>query len=211
MRHVRPQASREHPLVAADRVEHPHDSGGPLVAGGPAAEQRGELRIGGAADETDRPRVGDLGQERPQREHDGGLAASRQGEHGRAVGLPAQVRLRGHPDDDVTRELGGLRDGEFGGRPDDFALALRSFLEAHLGPREPEMVELLGIDLGELLGVEAGAQIARGRGGSLGRIVPAAEGHDEHRPSQPRGHGVNGQGISRHRGFAPPRLIASLS
>src|SRR5438046_6707618 len=66
-----------------------------------------------------------------------------------------------------------------------------------------EMVELLGIDLGELLGVEGGGEVARGGRRGLARVVPAAERHDEHGPSPAVGQRVDGE----HR--QPPRRAES--
>src|SRR5439155_6596963 len=202
-RDVRPEARRRESPLAGDHVQHAGDPGGALVLGRPDAEPGGELRVGGAAGEADGARVRDFGEECTERQHHRRLAPARELEDGTAIGLPPEVRLGRDADDEVARELGPLGDGELGRGPDDLTFRLGPRLEADVRPREAEMVELLGIDLGELLGVEGGGEVARGGRRGLGRVVPAAERHDEHGPSPAVGQRVDGE----HR--QPPRRAES--
>ena len=107
VRDVGPEAGRGDPLLAARRVEHADDAGGPLVARGPHAQPRRQLGIGGAAADAHRPRVRNLGQQRAQREDQGGVAPAGQLQHGGAVGPPLEVRLGRHADDEVARQITG--------------------------------------------------------------------------------------------------------
>jgi hypothetical protein len=138
-----------------------------------------------------------LGQQRSERQDQADLAGSGQLQNQVAVGLPAQVGLDGHPDDHVPGKLRGLGDGEFGGRPGDLALRLRARLEAHVWPGQAEVVELLGVDLGEFLGVKGRTQVPDRRGRRLGGVVPAPKRHDQDRPAKPGRAGVYFQGIHR--------------
>src|SRR5262249_9226436 len=115
----------------------------------------------------------------------------------RAVRLPLQVWLGGYADDQIALERSRLRNRELGGRPDDFALRLPSGLEAHGGPRQPGMVEVLRIDFGKLPRVERGGQVPGRRRRRLGRVVPAAEGRDENGPTQSGRLRVNREGTHR--------------
>src|SRR6266849_4880160 len=94
------------------------------------------------------------------------------------------MRLDGDANDDVARQLGHLGDREFGGRPGNLAFRVGTWLEANVRPRETEVIELLGIDLGELFGVERRAQVANRRRRRFRRVVPAAERHDQDRPAK---------------------------
>src|SRR5207237_5477088 len=102
----------------------------------------------------------DLGQEGAEHDHERDLAALRELEDGRAVAAPLEVRLAGYGDDEVAREPGRARDREVGRGPHDLALRLRARLVAHVRAREAEVVELFGIDLGELFGAAGRAQLA---------------------------------------------------
>jgi hypothetical protein len=64
------------------------------------------------------------------------------------------MRLDRDPDDDVAGEIGPLGDRELGGRPGDLPLGLGAWFEADIRPGQAEVVELLGVDLSELVGVE---------------------------------------------------------
>ena len=136
-----------------------------------------------------------LGQQRPERQDQSDLTAPGEIEHQIAVGLPAQMRLDGDPHDDVARQIRSLGDREFGGRPGDLTLRVGARLEADIGPGEAEVIELLGVDLGELLGVKRGAQIPHRGRRRLGCVVPAAERHDQDRPTQTLRPGVDFQGV----------------
>ena len=184
VRHVRPQAGRRHARLAAEGVEHAHDAGRALVARRPEAQARGQLGIVGAARQPDGPGVGHLGEQRAQGEDQRGPGAPGQLEHRRAVGAPLEMRLDGDPDDDVALELGGLGEGELGGRPDDLALGPGAGLEAHVGAGEAEVVKLFRVDAGERPRRPELAQVAGGGGGGLGRVVPARERHDDDGPAQ---------------------------
>src|SRR5690606_10151561 len=55
-------------------------------------------------------------------------------------------------------------------------------VELHSGPGRGEVVELLGIDVGDDPGVPLVVEVGDGRGGGVARVVPALERRDEHRP-----------------------------
>jgi len=128
-----------------------------------------------------------LGQQRPERQDERHLAPARELENRAAVGLPAQVWLDGHAQDDVARQRRSLADRELRGRPRDLTLGLRAGLEANVRSGEAEVVELLGIDLGELLGPEGRAQVAHGGCRRFGGVVPAAKRHDQDGPAEALG------------------------
>jgi len=94
------------------------------------------------------------------------------------------------------------------GRSGDCAMenSVRAGLEAHVGTGEAEVIELLGVDLGELLGVDGRGEIACGRGGGFGRVVPAREGHDQNRSPEALRHRVN---LQRVHSWTPPRTLTS--
>jgi hypothetical protein len=97
------------------------------------------------------------------------------------------MRLDGHAHDHVAIEIRGLGQGELGGGPDDLTLGLGARLEADIGARKPEVVELLGIDARDGARWPDLREIAgRGRGG-LGGVVPAGESHDDERAPQALG------------------------
>jgi hypothetical protein len=100
-----------------------------------------------------------------------------------------------HAHDDVASERRRLGDRELGRRPRDLALRVRARLEADVGPGKAEVVELLGVDLGELLGPERRAKVAHRGRRRLGRIVPAAERHDQDRPAEALRTRVDRQGV----------------
>src|SRR5207237_1098253 len=93
-----------------------------------------------------RPGVQQLGQQRAERQNQGGARPPGQIEDRAAVGAPLQVRLDGYPDDEIAVEAGRAREGEIRGRPDDLPLVSGFRLEAHEGPRQTEMIELFRVD-----------------------------------------------------------------
>src|SRR5262249_25012906 len=114
-----------------------------------------------------------------------------------AVGLPSQVRLDGDPHDDVPVQIRSSGQGELGSRPRDLAFGLGAWLEADLRPGEAEVIELLGIDFGELLGSQGRSKVPHGRRRRLGGVVPAGKGHYQYRPPQALRTGVDFQRIHR--------------
>ena len=146
-------------------------------------------------------------QEGAEGQHQAHLAATGELEHGPAVRLPAQVRLGRDPDDQVAVEVARAGDGELHGRPHDLALGLRAGPEPDVGTGLAEVVEGLGVDLGELLGAEGRRQVAGRRRRRLGGVVPAAERGDEDRPTQARGQRVDGERVHRLLGV----FLASLT
>ncbi len=71
---------------------------------------------------------------------------------------------------------------DLGGRPDDLAQAV--VVESHVGPRGGEVVELLGVDVGDLLEVPPVDEVAGGGAGGVAGVVPALEGGDDDRRLQ---------------------------
>ena len=69
VRDRRPQAGRRQPRLLAGGVEHADDPGRPLVGGGRQPEPRDERGIGGQTGDRDRPRVGNVGEQRAERHH----------------------------------------------------------------------------------------------------------------------------------------------
>jgi hypothetical protein len=92
--------------------------------------------------------------------------------------------LDGDADDDVALELGRLGQGELGGGPDDLTLGSRAGLEAHVRPREAEVVKIFRVDAREGAGGPQLAQVPGGGAGGLGRVVPAGERHDDDGPAE---------------------------
>jgi hypothetical protein len=97
------------------------------------------------------------------------------------------MRLDGHAHDDVPRQGRCLADREVGRRPGDLTIGLRAGLEADVRPGEAEVVELLGIDLGEFLGPEGRTQVAHGGRRRFRGVVPAAKRHDQDGPAEALG------------------------
>src|SRR5262249_31291024 len=80
-----------------------------------------------------------------------------------------------------------------------------ALLDRYLGPARGEVVELLGIDLGERRGGERTRDPARRRAGRLPRIVPAFEGEHQRRLAQDGPH-LEAQRVGGHlRSFAAAR------
>ena len=209
MRHVGPEAHRGQVPIAAERVQHAHDPGRALVARGAQAEPAGQLRIRGAADQPHGLRVRDLGEQGAQGHDERHVAHPRQLEHGVAVRPPPQVRLGSDAHDEIAREIGRLGDRELRDRPDHLPLRLGAGLEAHVRAGQPEVVELLRVDLRELLPGERCGQVARRRRRRLRRVVPAGERQQHDGPAEGRGHRVDFQWVHRRR--KPPGGLLSLA
>jgi hypothetical protein len=128
--------------------------------------------------------VGDLGDERAQRDHH--LDPERIGGGGDRLreGAPAQVGLGAVEEDEVAVGAGDADGDEVVLRPLD--LAGLAFAEDDGRPRRLEVEVLLGVDLGDLLGVEAVDDRRQRGGGRRGGVVPAAEGADQDRRAELR-------------------------
>src|SRR5262249_16682879 len=77
------------------------------------------------------------------------------------------------------------------------ALRLGARFEADIGPREAKVIELFGVDLGELLGVKRGAQVPDRGGRRFGRVIPTAERHDQDGPAKTLWTGAHFQSVHR--------------
>src|SRR5262249_7273022 len=97
--------------------------------------------------------------------------------------------------------VGRLGDRKLCRRPHDLTLRLRANLETDVGAGEAEVIELLGIDLGELFRVDGSGQVAGGRGRGLSRVVPACESHDPDKSPEVLRHRVN---LQRVHSWTPP-------
>src|SRR6266508_1097750 len=134
------------------------------------------LVVRGAPDHRHRPGVGDVGQERPQRDQPFGLERPAEVHDGRPEGPPPHVRLGAREQHDVPPLHPGVV--ELAGRPfDDPGHPVH---EADRGPADLEVEELLGVDAGERGGLPGLLEVARGRARGLAGVVPAPErGHQD--------------------------------
>ena len=89
-----------------------------------------------------------------------------------------QPNPRTEPGHDVAVAAGKLAERELILWPADRAPVV---LDADLGPGFGEVVEHLGIDVGERLDLAVIAEVADGRTRRIAGVVPALEGDDEHR------------------------------
>ena len=129
------------------------DPGRPLVAGALQVELFDQLLVGGEAGDRHRQGVGDLGDQRAEGDHH--LDPERVGGGGDRLreGAPAQVRLGAVEQDQVALGAGHPDRDQVVLRPVDLArLALG---EDDRRPRRLEVEEVLGVDPGDRLRVEA--------------------------------------------------------
>ena len=132
-----------------------------------------------------REAVRHVGQQRAQREDELHAERLRQIGDDRGEGAPAHRGLRAAEEHQIAGRARNPRDEDLDRGPDDLAGLPGD--EPHLGTHALEVVELLGIDLGEARRPERAAQEGQRRGGGVARVVPAGESADQGRGSQPVG------------------------
>jgi hypothetical protein len=126
--------------------------------------------------------VGDVGEQRAERHHQLGAEHLGELDHELAERPPPKRRLRARHQDQVA---GSARDADLeqlDGRPHDLARLAVDELDPR--PGRLEVVELLGVDRGESLGVQRRADELDRAGGGVSRIVPALEPADQCRGPQ---------------------------
>jgi len=160
-------------------VQDADNPGRPLVVGARQVKPLDQLLIGGDPGYRHRHRVGDLGDQRAERDdhldaHPVGRAGDQVGE-----GAPAQVRLGAVEQDQIA--LGPRRTSGKQRVLGPLDVARLALGESDRWTVRLEVEELLRVDLGHHLRVERrGDRAERGRCGGR-RIVPAAESADEDR------------------------------
>ena len=124
----------------------------------------------------------DVGEERTEREEELDPELLADVDDLGAERAPLQARLDTEEHDHVALAARDRRRVQLVGGPDD--LARQAVGEAHLRTRGREVVELLGVDLGELAGRPVVAQKARRRGRGVGGVVPTLERGHQNRSFQ---------------------------
>ena len=125
-----------------------------------------------------------LGEQRAERDDESHVVLAGDGHDLLAERAPPQLRLGADQEDDVAFAAGHGRGRHRRRRPHD--LALHAFVETHLRTGRREVEEVLGIELGEDLGVPPlGQEPGRERRGLAG-VVPSFEAGDQHRMAQVR-------------------------
>jgi len=150
-----------------------------------------QLRVGGESGDRHRQGVGDLGDERPHGDHHLGAERVGGGRDRLREGAPAQVGLGAVEQDEVAFGAGNSDGDQVVARPLD--LARLALAEDDRRPRRLEVEVVLGVELGDRLGVEGVGDGAERRRGGPGGVVPAAKGADEDRRAQLRDLAVPGQ------------------
>ena len=152
-------------------LEHAHDPGGTFVLRSLELEALHHGVVGRRADQRHRARVGDVGEQRTERERHAHLESIGDSDELLAEEPPAEGGLGSEHEQHVGT---GQRDRpDAHGGPHDRSVMI--LVEAHLRADRGEIGEHVGIDLGERRGsprLDHGAE--RGGGGVTG-VVPAGE------------------------------------
>ena len=184
MRHRGPEARGGDARAPARVVDDADDPGRALVAGGLEAELLDQVRVGRAPRHRRRPRVRDVGEQRAERDDQLDAELAREVDDQAAERAPAQVRLDAEEQDGVAVHPVWARVVEDRLRPVD--PAREPLLELHVRARRLEVVEALGVDLGEPPRVPALGEVAGCERGALAAVVPAPERSDQDRTLERR-------------------------
>ena len=169
-------------MTLAGVVQDADDARRPLVSRELQSELLHEPRVGGRAGDGCRPRVGDVREQRAQRDDEVDAEVGREPRDEVGEGAPAVVRLDSQENDRVSLDAreAGVEEDVLG--PLD--LARHALVETHGGPYGLEVDEAFRVDVREALGLPASRKVRSSQRGRLASVVPALEGGDQDGPRE---------------------------
>ena len=185
VRHGGPERHRRHVQPLAGVLEDPDDAGRALVGRRLQLQPVLQVQLGRGAADLDRPGVRGLGQQRAERDHQLDPEVVGAGQQLGAELAPPHVGLDAAQQDDVAVRARRPGDVHLRRGPGDPPHAVLG--GAHHRAVDLEVVEFLGIDDRDDLGVPHLDQVVHHPRRRSGGVVPALEGSDQHRVVE-RGH-----------------------
>ncbi len=181
VRDCRPECEDLHSSSRQGLAQNADDAGRTLIRRWRQAKLFHQLAVGGRHRYRDRAGVRSVGKQRAQQvdPRDVGRAERRR-DHGAEL-APPQIGLQAFHQDQVTA-VGQLSDLQFRGGPADLALIVLG--ECHLRSVDLKVVEVVWVERVHRLGLVGLGEMLDGTGCRVPCVVPATEGHHNHRVDQ---------------------------
>ena len=160
-------------------MQHAHDAGGAFVGRLRQTQALDDFAVIGRAGDVHRTAVRHLGKECPERDHHGGVVGLCDLDDEVAERPPLELGLDALQEDHVAAAVREAAGGELVERPVDHPDTVFA-TDLWTGRREVE--ELLGIDVGERVGVPSIAEPPDGRRRGVACVVPPLECSDDDWP-----------------------------